>query len=400
MLPARRRLSSTTLPLPRRGPHVPGRSALAQAAAESLAPRIRHGRHRRCAGSHLGRAPRLRLDDRANRDRRGHRAEDVRRVLRAGAAGARVRPGRQPGRPLGRPRRRATTGRCRRAASPSTRKGTSGSPRPPAIPGSRPAAEAAQRGARPPRTATPRRSRRGRRRSGPRRGRRDDRRTRTSSSSRATDEFLLQIGKAGTPGGNDSTTALNRPAGVDVDAAATRSTSPTASSTTASSSSTPRPAPTSATGARTARRRTMRLPARTIRRTAGEAVQDRELREGREGRHGLRLRSRQQSRPGPSDKDGKFVKEASSRRRRRGDGSVWDIAFSKDPQQRFLFVADGHDQKDLRPSPRHARRGRQLRRRRPLPGARSTASAASRSTRRATSTRVKRSRANACRSSS
>ena len=35
-----------------------------------------------------------------------------------------------------------------------------------------------------------------------------------------TGEFLLQIGKAGAPGDNDSTTALNRPAGVDVDAAA------------------------------------------------------------------------------------------------------------------------------------------------------------------------------------
>ena len=33
-------------------------------------------------------------------------------------------------------------------------------------------------------------------------------------------EFLLQIGKAGAPGGNDSTTALNRPAGVAVDVAA------------------------------------------------------------------------------------------------------------------------------------------------------------------------------------
>ena len=24
---------------------------------------------------------------------------------------------------------------------------------------------------------------------------------------------------------------------------------------------------------------------------------------------------------------------------------MWDLAFSRDPQQRFLFVADGHDQK-------------------------------------------------------
>jgi DNA-binding beta-propeller fold protein YncE len=35
-----------------------------------------------------------------------------------------------------------------------------------------------------------------------------------------TGEFLLQIGKAGAPGDNDSTTALNRPAGTAVDLAA------------------------------------------------------------------------------------------------------------------------------------------------------------------------------------
>ena len=45
-------------------------------------------------------------------------------------------------------------------------------------------------------------------------------------------------------------------------------------------------------------------------------------------------------------KDGKFVKEsASSRRTRCGDGSVWDIAFSKDPQQKYLYLADGANEK-------------------------------------------------------
>ena len=29
----------------------------------------------------------------------------------------------------------------------------------------------------------------------------------------------------------------------------------------------------------------------------------------------------------------------------KGTGSVWDIALSRDPQQQFLYVADGHDQK-------------------------------------------------------
>ena len=44
-------------------------------------------------------------------------------------------------------------------------------------------------------------------------------------------------------------------------------------------------------------------------------------------------------------KDGKFLKEAFVSKTTLGDGSVWDIAFSNDPQQRFLYVADGHDKK-------------------------------------------------------
>src|SRR5471032_2839182 len=42
-------------------------------------------------------------------------------------------------------------------------------------------------------------------------------------------------------------------------------------------------------------------------------------------------------------KDGTFVKEAFVSKTTTGDGSVWDIAFS--PDQRVLFVADGHDKK-------------------------------------------------------
>jgi DNA-binding beta-propeller fold protein YncE len=44
-------------------------------------------------------------------------------------------------------------------------------------------------------------------------------------------------------------------------------------------------------------------------------------------------------------KDGTFVKEAFVSKTTRGLGSVWDVAFSPDPQQRFLYVADGQDQK-------------------------------------------------------
>jgi hypothetical protein len=44
-------------------------------------------------------------------------------------------------------------------------------------------------------------------------------------------------------------------------------------------------------------------------------------------------------------KDGKFVKETFVAKTTLGDGSVWDIAFSKDPQQKFIFLADGANEK-------------------------------------------------------
>ena len=40
-------------------------------------------------------------------------------------------------------------------------------------------------------------------------------------------------------------------------------------------------------------------------------------------------------------KEGKFVKEKQLFPETLSDGSVWDIAFSRDPQQRFLYMADG-----------------------------------------------------------
>lgn len=43
--------------------------------------------------------------------------------------------------------------------------------------------------------------------------------------------------------------------------------------------------------------------------------------------------------------DGTFVKEVFIAPKTLGDGSVWDIAFSKDPQQRYLYVADGKNEK-------------------------------------------------------
>jgi hypothetical protein len=43
--------------------------------------------------------------------------------------------------------------------------------------------------------------------------------------------------------------------------------------------------------------------------------------------------------------DGTFVKEQILYKNTLGDGSVWDIAFSKDPQQKYIYLADGSNEK-------------------------------------------------------
>jgi DNA-binding beta-propeller fold protein YncE len=44
-------------------------------------------------------------------------------------------------------------------------------------------------------------------------------------------------------------------------------------------------------------------------------------------------------------KDGSFVKEQRIAPRTLGDGSVWDIAFSRDPAQKYLYLADGKNER-------------------------------------------------------
>jgi hypothetical protein len=44
-------------------------------------------------------------------------------------------------------------------------------------------------------------------------------------------------------------------------------------------------------------------------------------------------------------KDGSFVKETRIAPRTLGDGSVWDIAFSRDPQQKYMYLADGKNER-------------------------------------------------------
>ena len=67
-------------------------------------------------------------------------------------------------------------------------------------------------------------------------------------------------------------------------------------------------------------------------------------------------------------KDGTFVKEAFIAKKTLGDGSVWDIAFSKDPQQKYLYLADGKNEKVYVMERETLRDPDQLRRRRPPAG--------------------------------
>jgi DNA-binding beta-propeller fold protein YncE len=44
-------------------------------------------------------------------------------------------------------------------------------------------------------------------------------------------------------------------------------------------------------------------------------------------------------------REGKFVREVFIARRTGGDGAVWDVAFSRDPEQKYLYVADGKNER-------------------------------------------------------
>lgn len=46
-------------------------------------------------------------------------------------------------------------------------------------------------------------------------------------------------------------------------------------------------------------------------------------------------------------KDGSYVKEFSVEPKTAGNGSVWDVALSRDPQQQYLFLADGRNNQVL-----------------------------------------------------
>ena len=65
-------------------------------------------------------------------------------------------------------------------------------------------------------------------------------------------------------------------------------------------------------------------------------------------------------------KDGRFVREAVIAKDTFGSGSVWDVGFSTDPAQAFLFINDGTNQLIYVARSTDARDRQHLRRRRAL----------------------------------
>lgn len=157
--------------------------------------------------------------------------------------------------------------------------------------------------------------------------------------------FLLQIGKAGQPGSNDSTTGMHRPTAVDVDTAAREvyvadgivnrrivvfdsetgaykrhwgayGGKPDAGEIAAYDPAAP--------------------PAKQFSVAACVKVSKDGL---------VYVCDRRNNRLQVFRRDGTFVKEAFVAKATRGEGSVWSAAFSSDAEQRFMYVADGSNQK-------------------------------------------------------
>jgi len=169
-------------------------------------------------------------------------------------------------------------------------------------------------------------------------------------------KFLLQIGTPGKMEGPDSKTTLNRPAAVAVDAAANEvyvadSGNHRIVVFDADSGAYKRhwgaygEAPTAAGGGPYD---PSAAPSRQFRDvTCVEIAKD----------GMVYVCDRTSNRIQVFQKDGKFVKEGIVNKNTMGAtvsgqfgvvsswGSAWDVAFSSDPQQRYVFVADGHDKK-------------------------------------------------------
>jgi len=145
----------------------------------------------------------------------------------------------------------------------------------------------------------------------------------------STGKFLLQIGKAGNTGANDSKDALNKPAGVAVDDAANEVY-------VADGFGNKRVVVFDATTGAYKRQWNGTGPDAPFASVSCVKL-------AKDGK--VYVCDRGNNRVAVFDKTGKFLQQAVVSPQTKGSGSVWDIAMSRDPQQQFLYVADGHDQK-------------------------------------------------------
>jgi DNA-binding beta-propeller fold protein YncE len=156
-------------------------------------------------------------------------------------------------------------------------------------------------------------------------------------------KFVLQIGKAGKTEGSDSQTGFNRPGAVAVDSAANELY-------VADGFGNHRIAVFDASTGAFKRswgaygEKPDDAPMGPYDPNAAPAKQFRTVSCVKLSKDGMvYVCDRQNDRIQVFRKDGRFVKEAFVSKTTTGDGSVWDVAFS--PDQRLLYVADGHDKK-------------------------------------------------------
>ena len=158
-------------------------------------------------------------------------------------------------------------------------------------------------------------------------------------------EFLLQIGKAGSPGDSNSTMGLNRPANVELDSNANElyvadgfgnhrvvvfdAGSGAYKRHWGGSGEKPDDATQPPYDPETA-------PATQFRTVSCVRI-------ARDGK--VYVCDRGNNRIQVFERTGKYLTQTVISKETRGTGSVWDLALSRDPQQQFLYVADGHDQK-------------------------------------------------------
>jgi autonomous glycyl radical cofactor GrcA len=158
-------------------------------------------------------------------------------------------------------------------------------------------------------------------------------------------KFLLQIGKPGKTEDSNSETALNRPLAVDVDSAANEVYVADGlvnrrvvvfDATTGAYKRQWGAYGQKPDGANVGPYDPKAEPAKQFRTVSCVKL-------AKDG--AVYVCDRQNNRVQVFKKDGTFVKEAVISKSTLGDGAVWDVAFSNDAQQRFLYVADGQDQK-------------------------------------------------------